>query len=113
MSKVGVVGVGVPLEAEKVNDLGEELVIARLRCPGCSCGLRGWKETRPAVGGTRRGGRRKQRDGERESERASEERDGERGERVLARDAERQERQESEKEKEEANREQRSARDTG
>ncbi|KAF9184707.1 hypothetical protein BGZ50_003531 [Haplosporangium sp. Z 11] len=28
MSKVGVVGVGVPLEAEKVNDLGDELVMA-------------------------------------------------------------------------------------
>ena len=28
MSKVGVVGVGVPLEAEKVNERGEELVMA-------------------------------------------------------------------------------------
>lgn len=28
MSKVGVVGVGVPLEAEKVNDRGDELVIS-------------------------------------------------------------------------------------
>lgn len=36
MSKVGVVGVGVPLEAEKVNERGDELVMMMMKAaPWC------------------------------------------------------------------------------